>query len=385
VGQPTDRAADDADLVREALLGAREPFAELVRRHQDMATALAARFLGSEDLARDAVQEAVVAAMTGLDRLRSADRFGPWFCGIALNVSRRWLRQLRAERPDGTGPDRVPAGAGPDELAELADLAARVRAAIASLADGQRDAVFLFYLQGLSHREVAAELGVSVGAVKARLHQARAALAPRLSPLVDTQEVKAMTSVTQAPEWIDVAVSDVLREKGDPDERKHVMVLEAADGRGRMPIWVGPAEAIALVMTLQSVETPRPLTYQLAVNLLQASGARISEARITRLDGGTFYAVLVVDGPQGRQEVDSRPSDAVTLAAVAGAPIRAEARVFAETSVARIPEQPDGFTGTAELAAETEQRLQRERARYTARQTKTPTGTESQMMADDSQ
>ena len=50
---------------------------------------------------------------------------------------------------------------------------------------------------------------------------------------------------------------------------------------------------------------------------------------------------------------------------MAGAPIRAEARVFAETSVARIPERPEGFTGTAELAAETEQRLQRERARYT--------------------
>lgn len=156
------------------------------------------------------------------------------------------------------------------------------------------------------------------------------------------------------------------------------MVLEAADGRGRMPIWVGPAEAIALAMTLQSVETPRPLIYQLAVNLLQASGARISEARITRLDGGTYYAVLVVDGPQGRQEVDSRPSDAVTLAAVVGAPIRAEARVFAETSVARIPEQPDAFTGTAELAAETEQRLQRERARYSTRLAKDPAATEPQ-------
>jgi hypothetical protein len=377
VGQPSDRAADDAELVREALVGAREPFAELVHRHQHMATALAARVLGSEDLARDAVQEAVVSAMTGLDRLRSPDRFGPWFCGIALNVSRRWLRQLRAERPREADPDQIPAGARPDELAELADLAARVRAAIASLADGQRDAVFLFYLQGLSHREVAAELGVSVGAVKARLHQARAALAPRLSPLVDTQEVKAMPSVTNAPEWVDVAVTDVVRDEREPGEPKHIMVLDAASGEGRMPIWVGPAEGIALAMTLQSVETPRPLTYQLTVNLLRATGAHIAEARITRLDGGTFYAVLVVDGPQGRQEVDARPSDAVTLAAVTGAPIRAEARVFAETSVARLPES-DAFTGTAELAAETEQRLQRVRARHSAWPENPPTATEPQ-------
>jgi RNA polymerase sigma factor (sigma-70 family) len=211
MGLLADRSASDADLVRGALAGQRESFAELIRRHQRTATALAARVLGSDDLARDAVQEATIAAMTGLDRLRSIDRFGPWFCGIALNVSRRWLRQLRAERPaarpgqagDGAHPDN---GAGPDELAELA---ARVRAAIASLADGQRDAVFLFYLQGLSHREVAAELGISVGAVKARLHQARAALAPRLAPLVDTQEGMTMpettgTATANAPEWIDV-------------------------------------------------------------------------------------------------------------------------------------------------------------------------------------
>ena len=382
MGQPRDHQAGDADLVRAALGGAREPFAELVRRHQRTATALATRVLGSDDLARDAVQEAAVAAMTGLDRLRSADRFGPWFCGIALNVSRRWLRQLRAERPDAD-PDRARAGtgsgtgAGPDELAELADLAARVRAAIAELADGQRDAVFLFYLQGLSHREVATELGISVGAVKARLHQARAALAPRLAPLVDIQEETPMTATTNPPEWIDVRVAEVRRADGDPATRMHVMVLELADGQGQLPIWIGPAEATALALTLEAVETPRPMTYQLAASLLAAAGARVTEARITRLDGGTYYAVMLVDGPAGPGEVDARPSDAVILAAVADAPIRVGARLFAEASadtnagvVAGVAD-PDASggppwqafpTGQAELAAETERQMSQFRA-----------------------
>jgi len=358
VGLPPDRPACDADLVREALLGAREPFAELVRRHQRTATVLAARVLGSDDLARDAVQEAAVAAMTGLDRLRSPDRFGPWFCGIALNVSRRWLRQLRSERP-GAGPDRARGDAGPDELAELADLATRVRAAVAGLADGQRDAVLLFYLQGLSHREVAAELGVSVGAVKSRLHQARAALAPRLAPLIDTQEGTTMTATTDAPEWVDVSVTEVRREDGDPETRKHIMVLEAADGQ-QLPIWIGPAEATALALTLEAVEMPRPLTYQMAVGLLAAAGAEAAETRITRLDsGGTFYAVVIVTGPAGRREVDARPSDAVTLATMVNAPIRVDTRLFAE---ARAGECPDLAwqsypTGTAELAADGERRF----------------------------
>jgi RNA polymerase sigma factor (sigma-70 family) len=381
VGQPRDHQASDADLVRAALGGAREPFAELVRRHQRTATVLAARLLGSDDLARDAVQEAAVTAMTGLDRLRSADRFGPWFCGIALNVSRRWLRQLRAERPDadpdravagaGAGADRSAVasnGAGPDELAELADLADRVRAAIAALADGQREAVFLFYLQGLSHREVAAELGVSVGAVKSRLHQARAALAPRLAPLVDIKEETAVTATTEAQEWIDARVADVRRADGDPATFIHVMVLELTDGRGHLPIWIGPAEASALALTLEALETPRPMTYQMTASLLAAAGARVTEARITRLDGGTYYAVVRVDGPAGPGEVDARPSDAVILAAVADAPIRVGARVFAEAAAEPdagvvspdAPERPrwQAFpTGQAELAAETQRRI----------------------------
>lgn len=341
-----------------ALLGAREPFAELVRRHQATATALAARVLGSEDLARDAVQEAVVSAMTGLYRLRSADRFGPWFCGIALNVARRWLRQLRSERR-AAGPHDARDGAGPDELAELADLAARVRAAIADLAEGQRQAVLLFYLQGLSHREVAAELGISVGAVKSRLHQARTALAPRLAPLIDVQEGTTMSATTSAPEWVDVSVTAIRAAEGnDVMTRKHVMVLEAADGRGRLPIWVGPAEAIALALTLEAVETPRPLTYQMAAGLLEAAGSRAVEARVTGLTDGTFYAVVIVDGPAGRREVDARPSDAVILAAVTGAPVRVDARLLADLDTIGWPDWESYPTGAAEMAAEVEHRRQ---------------------------
>jgi RNA polymerase sigma-70 factor, ECF subfamily len=148
----------DADLVREALRGVREPLGELLRRHWDTAVFLTAQVLGSPELARDAAQEAAIAAMTDLHRLRTPDRFGAWFCGIALNVSRRWLRQLRSEVPSWRLEQASPSP-GPAEAAEIADLAARVRAAVAALPDGQRDAVLLFYMQGLSHREVAEPLG----------------------------------------------------------------------------------------------------------------------------------------------------------------------------------------------------------------------------------
>jgi DNA-directed RNA polymerase specialized sigma24 family protein len=86
----------DAELVAAALAGGgRDAFAGLVRRHWPAAVALAHRVLGSPDLATDAAQEAAIAALVSLDRLREPDRFGAWYCGITLNVARRWARQQR--------------------------------------------------------------------------------------------------------------------------------------------------------------------------------------------------------------------------------------------------------------------------------------------------
>jgi RNA polymerase sigma factor (sigma-70 family) len=369
-----DSSAGDARLVEAALGGDKDAFATLVTRHWAMAVALAARVLGTPDLAADAAQEAAVAALVGLDRLRAPDRFGAWFCGITLNVARGWARQLRTERPavvPGQAPDRACQEPGPDERAELAELAAAVRAAVAHLADGQRDAVFLFYLQGLTHREVAAELAISVGAVKARLHQARAALTPALVPLaggpapasgpagpVTRTKEPVMTTTAGGPAWAEVSVTDIrCSDDSDPLNRKHVMVLTERDGPRRLPIWVGPAAATVLALSLQAVETPRPMTYQMAAGLLDACASRVSEVRITRLAGQVFYAVVVVDGPAGQREVAARPSDAVNLALVAGAPILADGALLDDPHASRRNEWQDLPSGTAALAAEAAERM----------------------------
>jgi RNA polymerase sigma factor (sigma-70 family) len=365
-----DSPLPDARLVEAALGGDKDAFAALVTRHWATAVALAARVLGTADLARDAAQEAAVAALVGLDRLRAPARFGAWFCGITLNVARGWVRQLRAERPAavlGQAPDPASAEPGPAERAELADLAATVRAAVAQLADGQRDAVLLFYLQGLTHREVAAELAISVGAVKARLHQARAALTPALGPLaasapgpVTRTKEPDMTTATGRPAWAEVSVTDIrCSEDSDPLSRKHVIMLDERDGPRRLPIWVGPTEATVLALSLQAVETPRPLTYQLAAALIAACGSGVSEVRITRLTGEVVYAVVVVDGPAGRQEVDARPSDAVNLALVTGAPILADSALLDDPRVTIPPDWQDFPSRTAALAAEARDWLNR--------------------------
>jgi bifunctional DNase/RNase len=57
----------------------------------------------------------------------------------------------------------------------------------------------------------------------------------------------------------------------------------------------------------------------------------VREVRIDRLTEGTYFAVIVVDGPHGSTEVDARPSDALALALVTGAPVRAD-RAVVETT-----------------------------------------------------
>lgn len=340
----------DAELVQLGLLGDKEAFAELVTRHRATAAALATRLLGSPDLARDAVQEGAVSAMISLDRLRSPDRFGAWFCGIAVNVARRWRRQLRAE-PLPVSIDSPSDDVSPQECAEIAELTAVVRAAVARLAEGQRQAVHLFYLQGLTHREVASELVISVGAVKARLHQARRALLPSLAPLIDIEKKKAtVRSTAQGPPWVDVGVAEVRRSDTDPP--LHVMVLAERGGRRLLPIWIGPAEAAALALNLESRETPRPLAYQMAARILHAAGSRVAEVRITGLTETVFYATVVVDGPAGPQDVDARPSDAVNLALVAGSPLRVDAALLDDPRATDRPQWQTYPVHTGELVAE---------------------------------
>jgi bifunctional DNase/RNase len=162
-----------------------------------------------------------------------------------------------------------------------------------------------------------------------------------------------MTATTTGPAWADVYVAEVRRSAADePVHQAHVMVLAEQNGPRQLPIWVGPAEAIALALTLESQETPRPLTYQMAGSLLTATGARVSEVRITRPTGEVFYAAILIDGPAGRQQVDARPSDAVNLALITGAPIRAENSLLDNPAAAGRSEWRDYPASTTQVARE---------------------------------
>jgi RNA polymerase sigma-70 factor (ECF subfamily) len=319
----------DAHLVEAALQGDKSAFAVLVARSATMARSVTLRLLRDPVLTADVLQEATLASYLGLSRLRSPERFGSWYTGIALNIARRWVQRFAAE-PLSDDVIVVEIGAGPDEHAEAVEVAERVHDAVQLLPPGQREAVLAFYWQGLSHAEAALELGIRPGAVKARLHQARQSLAHTLAGLTDHKEEVAVTLSSGANDaYVDASIAEIRSlSSEDPNPRAHAVTFQEDSGERRLVMFVGVSEGRAMVSTLEAVEYPRPMTYQLCTNLIEATGSTFVEVRITDFTDLTYLAQIVLRTPTGMVHVDARPSDAVNVALINEIPIRIGEALF---------------------------------------------------------
>ncbi len=94
-----------------------------------------------------------------------------------------------------------------------------------------------------------------------------------------------------------------------------VLILEEAALPGReLRIPIGLAEGVAISYAARNLETPKPLTHALMIDLLESFALTIDAVRITEVEGASYRAELVCSGPPGRCTLACRPSDAVALA-----------------------------------------------------------------------
>lgn len=111
----------------------------------------------------------------------------------------------------------------------------------------------------------------------------------------------------------------------DPRSNQPVILLKPLEeefGEGRiLPIWIGHPEATAILLAIEGVETPRPMTHDLLRDVIQIMDSYVERVEITRVDEGTFYAVVTLRGEERTRVVDARPSDSIALAVRTGAPI----------------------------------------------------------------
>lgn len=98
------------------------------------------------------------------------------------------------------------------------------------------------------------------------------------------------------------------------NDHQAVILAEEGEGKRRLSISIGPAEALAIDRAVKGQQFPRPLTHDLLTCVIQATRHRLAEVRIVDLREKTFFAEIVLVGPdEVRREIDCRPSDAVAL------------------------------------------------------------------------
>ena len=112
-----------------------------------------------------------------------------------------------------------------------------------------------------------------------------------------------------------------------------IVVLQQIGVERYLPIWIGACEAEAISMELQGVDPPRPMTHDLLVNMLDRLGGRLDYILVHSLSNDTFYGSLFVEVDEALIEIDSRPSDAMTIAVRAGVPIYVDESVMEKAGV----------------------------------------------------
>ena len=171
---------DDRELIGRVLAG--DPRAEraLYDAHVDRVYRLVYRMVDDPHRAQDYTQEAFIRAFRRLGDFRRESALSTWLCSIAISVTLNGLRSLRRAREREVGLDDAPAiGARPVEAEP--DLKLRMTQAIDRLPNGYRTVFVMHDVEGYTHQEIAATLGVQPGTSKAQLFRARARLREALA------------------------------------------------------------------------------------------------------------------------------------------------------------------------------------------------------------
>ena len=199
--------AEDREYVERVLAGEPEVFEQLVRKYNRLGGAIAYGVLSDFHLAEDVVQDAFIRAFEALARLKEPARFRFWFAGIVKRRSIDVLRQRKTPRmravsleagaaDDGEGQalgstissDSRRPGQSPDEsqldAAVHAERRRQVLECISGLDEDDRIVVSLKHMEGMSYKEIAELMELSVSAVESRLFRARKVLRKQLAAVL---------------------------------------------------------------------------------------------------------------------------------------------------------------------------------------------------------
>lgn len=121
-----------------------------------------------------------------------------------------------------------------------------------------------------------------------------------------------------------------------------IVVLHDKDNRKALPIWIGSAEASAIIRKIENLQVARPMTHDLIIDIIKKTGYELEKVEIDDVEKDTYFAtlVLVKDGEEALR-IDCRPSDAIAVAIRVDAPIFVAASVLATGAVSTDPSKDE--------------------------------------------
>ena len=126
----------------------------------------------------------------------------------------------------------------------------------------------------------------------------------------------------------------------------YALILVEENGERRVPIIIGGFEAQAIVIKLENLDPPRPLTHDLFRSFASEFNISIIEVMIYKLEEGVFYSRLLCNNGEKEISIDSRTSDAVALALRFGCPIYITEEILEKAGITITPAEADTSSDT---------------------------------------
>jgi bifunctional DNase/RNase len=119
----------------------------------------------------------------------------------------------------------------------------------------------------------------------------------------------------------------------DPVTKTPIVILKDAENKLTLPIWIGLMEATAMATELEGIKMARPMTHDLLRRIISDLGGVIESIEVTDLKDNTYYAAIHLQAGDKILTIDSRPSDAISLALRTQSPIFVAKKVLETSSV----------------------------------------------------